>query len=193
MSAYRWMLQRGIEPERITLAGDSSGGGLVLSLLLTLADQNAPLPGAAVLMCPFLDIALRLKREPDAGEVPVITDDEVRNCVTMYLAGHPVDDPIVDPLSADLTGLPPMLIQAATGDARLADAKALAARARRYGVDVQLQLFPVDAHAFHLFWSFLPEAADAMEAAGVFIRTASDNALVDEGASSATVRAFKSS
>jgi acetyl esterase/lipase len=88
----------------------------------------------------------------------------------MYLGGHPPDDPIVDPLRADLSGLPKMLIQAATGDWCLADAKALAARAREHGTDVRLQLFPVDAHAFHLFWSFLPEAADALQAAGTFIR-----------------------
>jgi acetyl esterase/lipase len=88
----------------------------------------------------------------------------------MYLAGHPPDDPILDPLAADLSGLPRMLIQAATGDAWLADAKAVASRARDHGVDVRLELYPVDAHAFHLFWSFLPEAADAIEAAGSFIR-----------------------
>ena len=82
----------------------------------------------------------------------------------------PQSDPIVDPLSADLSGLPPMLVQAATGDARLADAKALAIRAREHGVDVRLEVFPVDAHAFQLFWSFLPEAADAMDMAGSYIR-----------------------
>ena len=63
-----------------------------------------------------------------------------------------------------------MLIQAATGDARLVDAKALAANAQDHGVDARLELFPVQAHAFQLFWSFLPEAADAIEAAGAFIR-----------------------
>jgi acetyl esterase/lipase len=172
LSAYHWLLDQGVAPEQVTIAGDSSGGGLVLSLLLRLAEQNSPQPGAAVLMCPWLDLALRLEREPSDVVAPIAADEEARNCVAMYLGGHPLDDPVVDPLSADLTGLPSMLIQAATGDARLADAKALAARARRYGVDAQLQLFPVDAHAFHLFWSFLPEAADAIEAAGVFIRQA---------------------
>jgi len=63
-----------------------------------------------------------------------------------------------------------MLVQAATGDARVADAEALAARARAQGVDVRLELYPVEAHAFQLFWSFLPEAADAFAAAGEFIR-----------------------
>ncbi len=172
LSAYQWLLDRGIAPEQVTVAGDSSGGGLVLSLLLTLAKQNSPQPGAVVLMCPWLDLSLRLKREPSTPIAPGAADEEARNCAAMYLAGHPVDDPVVDPLAADLTGLPPMLIQAATGDARLADAKALAARAHKYGVDARLALFPVDAHGFHLFWSFLPEAADAIEAAGAFIREA---------------------
>lgn len=183
LTAYQWLLDRGIGPERVTVAGDSSGGGLVLSLLLSLTEHNAPQPGAVVLMCPWLDLSLRLNREPGNPTAPVATDEEARNCAAMYLSGHPLDDPIVDPLSADLTGLPPMLIQAATGDARLADAKALAARAHKYGVNARLQLFPVDAHAFHLFWSFLPEAADAIEAAGAFIRDAAGTGLVQPRAS----------
>jgi acetyl esterase/lipase len=169
LRAYRWLLKRSA-PERLSLAGDSSGASLVLSLLLTLKGEGAPLPGAVVLQCPVVDLSLRLGRDP--GETPpsVATDNEVRRVTAMYLGGHPPDDPIVDPLSADLTGLPQMLIQAATGDGRLADAKALVARAREQGVDARLQLFPVDAHGFHLFWSFLPEAADAIEAAGAYIR-----------------------
>jgi monoterpene epsilon-lactone hydrolase len=165
--AYLWLREQTPDPDSIVLAGDSAGAGLVLSLLLTLKRDRLPLPAAAVVFCPWLAL------DPDAGtqsDAPLATDEDVQRCVEAYLAGHPPDDPIVDPLRADLTGLPPMLIQAATGDARLADAKALAARAQDHGVDAHLELFPVDAHAFQLFWSFLPEAADAMEAAGTFIR-----------------------
>jgi acetyl esterase/lipase len=183
LSAYRWLLDRSPAPEQVAVAGDSSGGGLVASLLLTLAERGVPQPGAAVLLSPWLDLALRLERDPAEVLAPFAPDEEARMCAAMYLAGHPFDDPVVNPLGADLTGLPPMLIQAATGDARLVDAKAFAARASRYGVDAQLQLFPVDAHAFHLFWSFLPEAADAMEAAGAFIREATSAERVKHGAS----------
>lgn len=128
------------------------------------------MPTAVVLQCPVLDLSLRHGHATGETPPPVAATNEVRLVAAMYLGGHPPDDPIVDPLSANLTGLPKMLIQAATGDWCLADAKALAARAREHGVDARLQLFPVDAHAFHLFWSFLPEAADAVEAAGAFIR-----------------------
>jgi monoterpene epsilon-lactone hydrolase len=152
-SAYLWLHERAPEPDRIVVAGDSSGGGLLLSLLLALKRDRLPLPAAAVVFCPWLDLAMRTS---SPSEAPLATDDDVRRCVESYLSGHPADDPLVDPLRADLSGLPPMLIQAATGDARLVDAKGLAARAQEHGVDARLELFPVQAHAFQLFWSFLP-------------------------------------
>jgi monoterpene epsilon-lactone hydrolase len=169
LHAYQWLIRRAA-PEEVVVVGASSGGGLAMSLLLKLKQEGAALPGAAVLFCPWLDLAERLPSESRTTIPPVPSMEEVRLCTNAYLAGHPLDDPIVDPLSADLTGLPPLLIQAATGDARLADAKALAIHGREQGVDVRLEVFPVDAHAFQLFWSFLPEAADAMDMAGSYIR-----------------------
>jgi monoterpene epsilon-lactone hydrolase len=173
VSAYHWLLDQGVDPDRIIVAGDSAGGGLVMSLLLTLRRDREPTPGGAVLLCPWLDLRLRHTTIPGAAgpiDAPMATDAEISRCVEAYLGDHPADDPIVDPLAADLTGLPPLLIQAATGDARVADAEALAVRAREHGVEARLDLYPVEAHAFQLFWSFLPEAADAFEAAGGFIR-----------------------
>jgi acetyl esterase/lipase len=162
VSAYTWMLERGVDPEEVAICGDSSGGGLIVSVLLTLRERGLPQPGAAVLMCPWVDLALTLR--PD--------DEAVRRYATGYLGDHPVDDPVVNPLNADLSGLPPLLIQAATGDKCLADANALADRARAHGVDARLELYAVDAHVFQLFWSFLPEGAEAVQAAGRFAREA---------------------
>jgi monoterpene epsilon-lactone hydrolase len=173
LSAYRWLLDQGVPADGVTLAGDSSGGGLVMSLLLTLKREREPYPGGAVLLCPWLDLGLRDTDLPPAADpvrAPMATRAEVNRCTDAYLNGHSLDDPIVNPLAADLVGLPRILVQAATGDARLADAEALAARAQAQQVDVRLQLYPVEAHAFQLFWSFLPEAADAFQAAGAFIR-----------------------
>ena len=175
-SAYLWLLDRGIAPEHLTLVGDSSGGGLALSLALTLKEREAPLPGAIALLCPWLD--LRLEDETHSNW-PAQHLDEARRCIAMYLSGHPIDTPVLDPLSADLGGLPPMLIQAATGDACLQDAKRLAGQALAHGVNARLELFPVDAHAFHLFWSFLPEATDAIESAGAFIREITGSSFIE--------------
>src|SRR5262249_45369070 len=138
---------------------DSSGGGLVVSVLLTLEQHGLPRPGGAVLMCPWVDLPLSLHED-----VP----EPVRRSVAAYLGAHPTDDPVVSPLTADLTGRPPLLTQAATGDHLRESANALADRAREQGVDVRLDLYSVEAHVFQLFWSFLPEAAEAMQTAGRF-------------------------
>jgi epsilon-lactone hydrolase len=165
LRAYRWMLGRGVTG--VTVAGDSSGCGLVLSLLLSLRQQGLPPPGAAVLFCPWVDLAM-----VGQERVPHELDDFRRASVGLYLAGHPADDPLVSPLSADLAGLPPMLIQAATGDPLLDEARELTDHAQDCGVDARFELFPVDTHDFHIFWSFLPEAAQALQQAGRFIRDA---------------------
>ena len=161
--AYRWMLDRGAT--RITVAGDSSGSGLVLSLLLSLKQQNLPLPDGAVLFCPWVDLTA-VRRD----HLPHELDEFRRASASLYLAGHPADDALVNPLAADLTGLPPMLIQAATGDPLLDEARELADHAQDCGVTAHFELFPVDTHDFHIFWSFLPEAAQAVAQAGRFAR-----------------------
>jgi len=89
--------------------------------------------------------------------------------VDAYLAGQSLDDPLVNPLSADLTGLPPLLVQVATGDIARHEAQALVDRACAHGVDARLELYPIEVHVFQFFWSFLPEAADALQHAGAFV------------------------
>jgi acetyl esterase/lipase len=82
---------------------------------------------------------------------------------------HPVDDPLISPLKAELSGLPPLLIQAATGDLIAPESRLLAQRAEEYGVEVVAELYPVDTHNFQLFWSFLPEAQEALTKVGDFV------------------------
>jgi acetyl esterase/lipase len=170
LRAYEWMLERGAPPERLTLAGDSSGGGLVMSLLVAARKRGLPLPGGAVLMCPAVDPSLRLleARSDDPQVAMLITIG--RWCTEAYLGDTPHDDPLASPLHADLARLPPLLIQAATGDHQRHDARALADHAEHHGVRTRLELYPIDTHVFQFFWSFLPEAADAVERAGRFAR-----------------------
>jgi epsilon-lactone hydrolase len=166
--AYRWLLDTGMAPRDVVLAGDSAGAGLVLSLLQTLRADGDALPGAAMLLCP----GLRLTYEDLADESvhPGLTAEQLRSFADAYLDGHPADDPLVDPLSADLTGFPPLLVQGGIGDLIVEDAHRITDSARRQGVDATLELYPVDTHDFQVFWSFLPEAADAVTRAGEFAR-----------------------
>ena len=167
MRAYLWMLDQGTEATQVAVTGDSSGAGLVLSLLLSLRQEGLLMPAAAVLFCPWIDFGTARR-----DGLPPELDRMQQMCTEQYLAGHPADDPVVCPLNADLTGLPPMLVQAATGDPVLGDATSLVDRAVETGVDARFELFAVDTHDFHIFWSFLPEAASAMRQAGRYIREA---------------------
>ncbi|WP_433159476.1 alpha/beta hydrolase fold domain-containing protein [Kribbella sp. CA-247076] len=166
-NAYLWMLEQGVPPDELIVTGDSSGGGLVMSLLLVLHEQGLPLPVGAVLMCPGLDIAGVLNgTSPLANHVHFKTMARITGS---YVGDHPVDDPLLSPLTADLTGLPPMLVQSATGDPVGDDMRRLSERAEKYGVDVTAELYTADTHVFQLFWSFLPEAQQAMTRIGEFV------------------------
>ena len=175
LAADRWLLEPGVEPEDVSVCGDSAGGGLAMALLLALKDRDLPLPGGGILLCPAVDIEGNLQDPEDPRHV--MTFEVTSRFTNAYLDGHPADDPIISPLYADLAGLPPLLIQGASGDHVIADAHALAKRARKQGVYTRLEVYPVDAHVFQLFWSFLPEAAEAVEKAGAFAR---DVRLADE-------------
>ncbi|HET6954544.1 MAG TPA: alpha/beta hydrolase fold domain-containing protein [Acidimicrobiales bacterium] len=170
LRAYLWMLDGGTPPDQVTCAGDSSGGGLALSVLIRLKQEQVPLPGGVALFCPGVDLTFEHLDGLAEDPAPTLSLDQLRSFAASYLAGHPTDDPVVSPLVADLTGLPPMLIQGGTGDIIVSDARRLAARAREHGVDVRLELYPADTHDFQVFWSFLPEAADALRQAGNFAR-----------------------
>jgi len=185
LAAYSWLLERGVDPGTVAVCGDSAGGGLAMALLLALKDRGLPLPGAGILFCPAVDIEGNLQDPDDPRHV--MSFEVTSRFTKAYLADHPADDPILSPLCADLTGLPPLLIQGASGDHVIADAQALAKRARQHGVYSRLEVYPVEAHVFQLFWSFLPEASDAVEKAGAFARDVRESAdlELEEDATSA--------
>ena len=168
--AYLWMLDSGVPAEQIVLAGDSAGGGLALSVQTTLKRQGLPLPGGTVLLCPAVDLSYDEDIELPAEPQPAVSVAQLRSFAAAYLGDTAPHDEVVNALRADLTGQPPMLIQAGTGDVLGKDAHRLAEHAAGFGVDVKFELYPVTTHDFHLFWSFLPEAADALEKAGAFVR-----------------------
>jgi epsilon-lactone hydrolase len=169
-AAFRWLASR-TDPAELTLVGESAGAALVMSALHRLRADGGPMPGRVVLMCPWVDLECRfLEEETEADAQARAIRDVIDVCVPMYLGETARDDPAANALRADLSGLPPMLVQAGAGDFLMPDARELVARAKAAGVEANLELYPVTTHAFHLFWSFLPEAARAVERVGQFVR-----------------------
>src|SRR3954453_920522 len=164
LTAYTWLMSR-TPAEQVTVMGDSCGGGLAMALLLRLRDEGLPLPGGAALLCPWVELAMEA---PGPDTSPIV--EHARGCASAYLGGHPPDDPSHNAMYADLSGLPPLLIQAGTADPIVQDANRLHDRAQAAGAELRLKQLAFETHVFHLFWDFLPEAVDGLRQAAEFVR-----------------------
>jgi acetyl esterase/lipase len=170
-AAYRWLIANHAKASDIVVAGDSAGGGLSLSTLVALRDATDPLPAAVVCLSPWVDMeATGDSMTTKATIDPVNQREGLLNNAKIYLGDGDRKAPLVSPLYADLTGLPPLLIQVGESEVLLDDSKRLAERASRYGVNVNLEVWPQMIHVWQLFAAVLPEARGAIEHIGAFIR-----------------------
>jgi cytochrome P450/acetyl esterase/lipase len=170
LAAYRWLLEQGVEPSHIVVAGDSAGGGIAAALLLKARDEGVSLPAAGVLMSPWVDLAMTADSVTSRADVDVRQDPAgTRWCAGQFLAGQDPRDPYASPLYADLTGLPPLYIQAGDWDTLVDDSHRLANKARRCGVDVRLDVFPEMLHAHQIWAGNMPEADDAVARIGEYV------------------------
>lgn len=168
--AYHGMLNSGIDPRAITVAGDSAGGGLTLALLTSLRDRGEPLPSSTVCISPWVDLEMTgASIQSKAVLDPLLTREGLQQFADWYLVGQDARNPLVSPLHADLKGLPPLLIQVGTSEILLDDARRLAERARAAGVKVTLSQYEDMPHVWHVFASFLPEARQADNEIGEFV------------------------
>jgi acetyl esterase/lipase len=171
LAAYRALIAAGIPPAHIVVAGDSAGGGLALALLLALRAALDPLPAGAVLFSPWTDLAATGNSIVDNNASDVLLFGAwVAMTARHYLGDTPATNPLVSPVYADLTGLPPMLIQVSGSEVLLDDARRVSDNARRAGVEATLQIWPGLAHGWQIFAPFLPEARAALRDAARFIQ-----------------------
>ncbi len=172
VGVFRSLLKKGIRADNIIIAGDSAGGGLAVATLLALRDAGDAMPSAAVLLSPFLDAtgsgdSMRTRADVDpwfkAIDLPVIT--------AHYCEPHQKRFPLVSPVFADVEGLPPMLIQVGDDEILLSDSKRFADLLVAAGVDVQLTVWPEMYHVFQMFVGKIPEARQAIDKIGDYIRS----------------------
>ncbi|MFM8408864.1 MAG: alpha/beta hydrolase [Alphaproteobacteria bacterium] len=169
--AYRWLVARGVDPRRVAIAGDSAGGGLTVATLVALREAGDALPAAGVCLSPWTDLACEGGSMDTHDHLdPMVRPDGLREMAAMYLGGLPAETPLASPVHADLRGLPPLLVQVGTAEVLLDDATRLAERARAAGVDVTLEVWDDMVHVWQAFAAILPEARDAIERIGAFVR-----------------------
>jgi acetyl esterase/lipase len=166
-AAYRHLLDQGVNPARIAVGGDSAGGGLTMALLLTLRDEGLPMPATGVCLSPWVDLtgtaaSYDTKRDVD----PMVRKEALLTMAEHYLRGQDSKHPLASPVFADLTGLPPLLIQVGTAEVLFDEAVDLDRLAREAGVETTLEVWDDMIHVWHLFHPLLSEGRRAIARIG---------------------------
>ncbi|MCY1288922.1 Monoterpene epsilon-lactone hydrolase [compost metagenome] len=171
LAAYRGLLDGGVDPVHLAVAGDSAGGGLSMALLLAIRDAGLPQPAATAVMSPWVDMTQsgaswvgKCAVDPmlgRPGEGPSMAD--------LYLNGADPRHPLASPMLADLHSLPPVLIQVGSSECLLDDSTILATRLAAADVKVVLDVWPRMIHVFQGMVDQLEEAREAIASIARFL------------------------
>jgi monoterpene epsilon-lactone hydrolase len=172
LTAYRWLLEQGVTPDRIALSGDSAGGALCVDLMCTARDEGSPLPAAALLFSPWVDPYATGGSMVENEPFDTITPAAVARYIAAYtgvepaagerFGARPVDEARVAPLRAKHRDLPPMRIAVGTCEIFLDQDREFAKAASAAGVDATLAEVQDCFHIFQNMTSFIPNAEHAL-------------------------------
>ena len=171
ISAYRWLLASGADPANTAMGGDSAGGGLAVAALVAIKEAGLPMPAAALCLSPWVDMeGLSESFDTRAALDPMVQRVGLRAMAAEYLGEADPKSPLASPIYADLTGLPPLIIQVGTSETLYDDATWLRDHATKAGVDVTFEGWDEMIHVWHHFASTLPEAQQAVDRLGEFVK-----------------------
>lgn len=172
VAAYEYLLGQGIAPRDIAFAGDSAGGGLLVSAMLALRARGLPLPAAGVMISAWTDLtASSPSYETRAATDPMHQRAMILATARNYLgdSGDP-RDPLASPLFGALHGLPPLLMHVGDRETGLDDTHRFASAARSAGVTVEVKVYDGMIHVFQQFPELLVEARESIQEIGAFLR-----------------------
>jgi acetyl esterase/lipase len=172
IAAYRFLLEQGIRPQQLVIGGDSAGGALVLSTLLALRDDAAPLPAGAYLISPVADLTEHHEgsRRENRWLDPMLIPGRQKMRL-MYVGGDEslLHHPYVSPVYGDFTGFPPLLFQVGDTEILRDDSVRVAEKVRAAGAPAEVEIWEGVPHVWHAL-PFLPEANRALSRIGEFVR-----------------------
>jgi acetyl esterase/lipase len=170
LAGYRFLLDQGISPARLTIAGDSAGGGLALALLLSLREAKERMPALAILLSPWVDLECK-GASMTANQPYDHIDQKMELRWAKWYAGEAdLRDPLLSPVNARLDGLPPLYIQAGGAEILIDQIKAFELQAKADGARVQLDIWEHMPHDFQAFGTLAPENRQAFEKLGEVFR-----------------------
>ena len=171
-TAYGWLLDQRISPGHIALVGDSAGGSLAITTILRARQQGLPMPAATMPLSPWLDMDANGATFETNKDRDVLVAREIIQGMSATFLGESGNrqDPLANPLHADLRGLPPVYIQVGGYETLLSDSHDLAEALRKADVDVTLDVFPEMQHVFQFLAGVAPEADDAVRKLAAWVR-----------------------
>jgi epsilon-lactone hydrolase len=175
MASYRFLLNERYEPHRIALAGDSAGGGLIVSTLVAIKEASLPQPACGWLISPWVDMEASGETFVSrANADPIAKREMIVNFAQAYLNGADPRSPLASPLYSNLRGIAPLLIQVGASEVLLDDSLKLARAAGAADVSVRLEIWPEMIHIWHVFHRILADGRKAVQAGAKFLREAMD-------------------
>jgi len=170
LAAYGALLESGVAASDIAFAGESAGGGLAIATMVNARDHGLDLPAAAYVMSPYVDLTLAgTSMETKGAADPLLSRELLEPRVADYVQGQDAAFGLISPIFADLSGLPPLIIQAGSNEVLLDDAVRLAQQAAAADVEVTLEVTPGVPHVFQGFSAMLDEGAAALDRAGQLV------------------------
>lgn len=169
LATFEWLLAQ-VPASRVTVAGESAGGNLVVALLLALRDRGLALPAGGAPLSAWLDLestrpSIATNAATDYGEREMLLAQ-----ARLFAGEVPLSDPRVSPISADLHGLPPLFIHVGDAERLLDENVELAERVRQAGGMAEVDRVPHHPHAPLFFAEWSPEAKASVDRLGAWIR-----------------------
>ncbi len=169
LAAYKWVLAQGYDPAQIGFMGESAGGGLVFATLLAACDDATPLPGAAIAISPWIDLANTGDAHTFNAEAdPMIAPTVLDTFTAAYLNDTDPKTPLASPLYGELRGLPPIYLLAGSTEVLLDDARSMFMKLSRVGVDTTMEVAPEMPHIWPIFAYEIPEGRGAIARIAAF-------------------------
>lgn len=175
IQAYQTLLQKGVDPERLIVAGDSAGGNLTLALLISVRDLRLPLPALAIALSPATDFVIAedllattsfLKYAP----FDWIQPEMLAEWASWYCDAGQRKTPLVSPIYADFSSLPPIYIQAGRAEILFDSIEGFVNRAKEHGSEIVFDTWEYMNHDFQMLGHFAPQSVDALRRIGELVR-----------------------
>ena len=170
IKGWNYLMNKGYGAKNVIVAGDSAGGNMALELCLSLKAEGRFLPKLLILMSPWTDFRANSNSyNTYKDKDPLLTYEYVVGARNAYVGkDEDYEDPKYSPLLADLSGMPPTLIQVGSNEILRDDSEKLAKNYQKYGSLCKLEVYKGGWHVFQQMP--ISKATQALDSVSEFVQ-----------------------